>query len=325
MNLISTLTTKWDAAINETFGVIAMYELKALVGMFSGGHDSRLSTELVSQHPLFYGVVWADTATGAGETRQYIRETCARSGWQLERGTVHPMTYEAQILKYGFPSPHTHHQMYTELKAKSMSKVMTGITTRKGIKRSQVGQITGLRAPESTRRQQFVKHYHEKRAKKTGTLEEVLINPIWDWSKQERDAMIDHLGLARNAYADKVGHSYECMCFANAVKNEREYRALLSPKYEEIEQKREQIVRLSYEIQQLKLETGMIDPEDKLFLSSINLTQGWHLWHEIAMHSAEMNNPFVFCSGCEMKRSADGKGGIDPDVELAMHRAKQPA
>jgi hypothetical protein len=113
------------------------------------------------------------------------------------------------------------------------------------------------------------------------------------------------------------------MCFANAVKNEREYRALLSPKYEEIELKREQIVRLSYEIQQLKLETGMIDPEDKLFLSSINLTQGWHLWHEISMHSSEINDPFVFCSGCEMKRAADGTGGVDPDVEMAMHRVKQ--
>lgn len=322
MNLISTLTAKWDAAIKEFNGVAAMYQIKAVVAMFSGGHDSLLSSYLASHHPLFTAIVWADTATGAGETRQYIRETCARNGWQLERGTVHPMTYEAQILKYGFPSPVTHRQMYTELKAKSMSKVMTGITTRKNIKRSQVAQVTGLRAPESMRRKQFVKHYHEKRSKKTGALEELLINPIWDWGKQERDAMIDHLGLARNAYADKVGHSYECMCFANAVKHEREYRALLSPKYEEIELKREQIVKLSYEIQQLKLETGMIDPEDRLFLSSINLTQGWHLWHEIASHASEINDPFVFCSACDMKRAADGTGGVDPDMELAMHRAQ---
>ena len=315
--VISTLTQKWDAAMKETFGVIAMYEIKKIVGMFSGGHDSLLSTYLVSQHPLFHGVVWADTSTGAGETRRYIRETCERNHWELFRGTVHPMRYEIQILLYGFPSPATHRQMYTELKAKSMSKAMTGITTQTHVKRSQVAQVTGLRAPESMRRQQFVKHYHEKRSK-TGTLEEILINSIHDWDKRERDDMINHLGLPRNAYADKVGHSYECMCLANQVKGEREYRALISPEYEEIEVMREEIVALFYALQQKKIDVGMIDPDDKVFLSSINITQGWHLWHKIMAHVAEINDPFSLCSGCDMKRAADGTGGVDPDLELQI-------
>lgn len=318
MNQLSVLTQKWDAAQKETFGVIAMYQAQQIVTLFSGGHDSLLAAHLVCSHPLFYGAVWADTATGAGETRRFINETMSRSGWRLERGTVHPLLYESLILRYGFPSPVTHRQMYTELKAKSMSKAMTAITTRTKTKRNAVIQISGLRPQESTRRMNIVKHYHEKRSK-TGHLEEIMVNPIHEFSKSERDDMIQHLGLPRNDFADTFDVSMECMCDANIRKGERELRALANPIYERITRNQEEIARLAYETQQLKIEAGSIDPSDKVYLSSVNIKKGWFLWEKIALHTAEVNDPFVLCAACiPGTRSADGTGGIDPDLELQI-------
>lgn len=321
MNIISTLTQKYDASQKEVFGYMSMFGTKSIVGMFSGGHDSLLAVNLVSHDPRFFGVIWADTMTGTGETRRYIRETCERYGWKLERQTVHPLHYESLVLKYGFPTPHMHHTMYVELKAKSISRGLTAVTDGLNIKRTQVGQVTGLRRAESSKRMKIVKPYHEQRDNKTKKLEEVFFNPLWDWSKIERDDMINHLGLVRNAYADEIGHSYECMCYANVAKGEREHRARISPKYEEIELQREIIATAALRIQQLKLETGMIDPDDKVYLSSLSITQGWHLEHEIKAHTEEKDSAFDLCSACVPgTRAADGKGGYDPDVELMAHR-----
>ena len=214
--------------------------------------------------------------------------------------------------------------MYTELKDKSISRGLTVVTDNMKISRFHVAQVLGLRKSESARRNKLIESYNEQRNPKTKKLEEVRFNPLWNWTKQECDEMINHLGIVRNEYADRVGHSYECMCYANAVRGEREYRALISPKYEEIEKKRELIARLALEIQQLKIETGMIDPDDKIYLSSISVSQGWHLDFEIKEHSEEMNNPFVMCAACiPGQRSHDGKGGIDPDLEMKIHQLKK--
>jgi len=320
-NDVSGLTQKWDNAIKETFGVMAMYEVESVVGFFSGGHDSLLATHLASLHPKFYGVVWADTGTGAAETRRYIRETAARYGWVLERGMVHPLAYEANVVQFGFPSPVTHRNIYLLLKATAFSKVLTRITAQTGVARTKMAQITGLRRAESTHRQSYVELYYERR-NKTGKLLELRVAPLWDWSKGERDEMIAHLGLPRNAYADKVGHSYECMCFANLGKGDRELRALLSPQYEAIELKREEMAKLAYEIQQMKIEAGMLDEGDRVFLGPEKLTSGWHLSHRIKAQVAEFD-PFSLCSGCDMKRAEDGTGGYDPDLELQIAQIKR--
>lgn len=51
--------------------------------LFSGGHDSVVSTHLAAQHPRFSGVVHIDTGTGIGEAEEYVRELCDRFGWPL--------------------------------------------------------------------------------------------------------------------------------------------------------------------------------------------------------------------------------------------------
>jgi 3'-phosphoadenosine 5'-phosphosulfate sulfotransferase (PAPS reductase)/FAD synthetase len=322
MNLISTLTTKWDTAIKETFGVFAMYEAGVVVGFFSGGHDSLLAVQLASLHPKFHGVVWADTGTGAGQTRRYIRETCERYNWKTYRGMIHPMAYEANLVQFGYPTPVTHQDMYWLLKSTSMSRQLTNITSETGVPRSRIAQVTGLRASESTHRQSYVKLYYEQRDKK-GKLVQFRVSPIWDWNKVERDAMINHLGLVRNAFADEMDHSYECMCFANLTKGQREHRALIAPEYEELELMREQMVALAYRIQQKKIELGMIDADDKVFLTSENLTAGWHLTHKLKPQGKQKEDPFSLCAGCEMKRAADGTGGVDPDLELQIAKINQ--
>jgi 3'-phosphoadenosine 5'-phosphosulfate sulfotransferase (PAPS reductase)/FAD synthetase len=322
MNLISTLTTKWDTAIKEAFGVIAMYEMKSVVAFKSGGHDSLLATHLASLHPDFYGVVWADTGQGARQTRRYIRETCALYNWTLERSMVHPMAYEANIVQFGFPTPVSHRDIYLLLKSTAFSKALTRITAQTGVPRTKIAQVTGLRKAESTNRQGYVELYYERRNKK-GKLEELRLAPLWDWSLVERDAMINHLGLVRNAFADQTGKSMECMCDANMSKGEREHRALIAPEYEELKLMHEELVAQAYRIQQKRIELGMLDEDDRVFLTEENLTSGWHLTHKLTPQTKHKHDPMNLCSGCELQRAEDGTGGYDPDLELHIAKINQ--
>jgi len=55
----------------------------AAFALFSGGHDSLVSTHHAMQDDRVDAVVHVNTGIGIPETRQFVHDTCDRFGWTL--------------------------------------------------------------------------------------------------------------------------------------------------------------------------------------------------------------------------------------------------
>jgi 3'-phosphoadenosine 5'-phosphosulfate sulfotransferase (PAPS reductase)/FAD synthetase len=102
---------------------IERYSPNHVLGLFSGGHDSLCACHIASQHPNFSGVVHINTGIGIEETRQFVRDTCQREGWELLE--LHPPeTYESLVVEHGFPGPAHHYKMYQRLKERCLRQLL---------------------------------------------------------------------------------------------------------------------------------------------------------------------------------------------------------
>lgn len=303
----------FDSAFSVIDSAVKDLGLKTIIALFSGGHDSLLSSYIASQHPLFAGVAYANTLIGAKETRKYIYDTCHRYDWHLEEIKPNLTTYEMLLVRFGYPSPATHNFMYRHLKDRSFDEAISRYARMVGCKRGEVGVVTGVRRWESRKRMLMVQPVKIHKSKKAKTPNRVFLAPCHDFKKDERDQLIAELGLVRNEFADRMRHSYECQCGSNLERDERSRRAEISPVYEELEKLREKMVAAAYEVQQFKLNHGLIDPEDAT-LDANRLTWGWHI--DVPITFEEIEDDDSLCAGCMVKRAPDGTAGIDPDVEL---------
>lgn len=204
-----------NAVLDEA---LALHGASHTFGLFSGGHDSLVSTHLASQHASFSGVGNMNTTIGIEETRQFVRDTCERQGWALH---VHqgPKTYREVILEHGFPGPGGHIYMYSWLKERALRKL---IREHKQHRRDRIGLVTGVRVAESRRRMGHVEPIVREGVK-------VWIAPIWDWTDDDKNAYIDAHQLQRNPVVANLCMSGECLCGAFAHEGELAELAVFYP------------------------------------------------------------------------------------------------
>jgi 3'-phosphoadenosine 5'-phosphosulfate sulfotransferase (PAPS reductase)/FAD synthetase len=196
-------------------------------GLFSGGHDSLSACFIASRHPLFKGVIHANTGIGVEATREFVRRTCAEQRWPLlEYKAIEntnrfnkpdPMDYRAMVLRWGFPGPAGHGIMYTRLKLRALLRHEREhkASSRKSNPRF-VMYVSGQRSAESTRRMG-----HMSRDPEISTEERrIWVAPIHDWSKSHTAELIEFAGLERNFIVDLLHKSGECLCGAFAEKGE---------------------------------------------------------------------------------------------------------
>lgn len=182
-----------------------------IYALFSGGHDSLVSTHLTAQHPRFSGVLHINTGIGIEETRQFVRETCLQQGWSLHEYHAAQGAYERYCLAKGMPGGPVHHSfVYHRLKSEPLQHFL-----RDHRRRGQVLMLsTGIRTAESRRRMRL--HPEPMRKDRLG----IWVNPIADFSALDVNRYMEMHGLARNPVSDKLHRSGECLCGALADPSE---------------------------------------------------------------------------------------------------------
>lgn len=181
--------------------------------MFSGGHDSLAATRVASKHPRFSGAVHINTGIGIEETREFVRETCAREGWPLKEYRAREdagQDYEQLVLERGFPGPGHHYKMYSRLKERCI-RLLTKEHKRHW--RDRIMLVTGCRQQESSRRMGHVQPIKPEGIR-------VWVAPIYDWHKAQCSAYILREGLQPNWVVQTLHMSGECLCGAFAHKGE---------------------------------------------------------------------------------------------------------
>jgi 3'-phosphoadenosine 5'-phosphosulfate sulfotransferase (PAPS reductase)/FAD synthetase len=187
-----------------------------IFALFSGGHDSLVSTHFASQQSGFSGVVHCNTGIGIEDTREYVRQTCRDQGWSLIEMKPDRFSYRDLVLADhlgGFPGgPQSHKRFYYYLKRRSIDRVVRDYKTHYG---DRIGLVTGIRKAESARRMagHFAKKVYREGAK-------LWLNPILDWTEADKNAYMKEERLPRSPVVDILHRSGECLCGAFTRKDE---------------------------------------------------------------------------------------------------------
>lgn len=195
---------------------------KVFVG-FSGGRDSLAIAHWMMNNYPNCEAFHCNTGIGIEKTREYVRQTCKDFNWPLTE--IHAkedcgQDYRDLVLKWGFPGPGGHNLMYNRLKERAIRRL---VKLNKQEWKDRVVLATGLRKDESARRSR----YDDTVIDRSGAL--VWANPIYYWSKADRDKYIKDHNLPLNPVAQELGMSGECLCGAYAHKGEKELVRLIDP------------------------------------------------------------------------------------------------
>ena len=213
------------ASLKQLDAVIREHNPVAVLGLFSGGHDSVTAVHLAARHPAFSAAVHVNTGTGVIEddfsTIGFVRETAKRHGWPL-REYQSDDRYEDIVAEYGFPGPAAHKFMYIRLKERGMRKAVR--EAKAGHKRNRrVILISGARQEESIRRMG-----HAIPVQREGAW--VWVNIIWDWTGVDCARYMAANAIQRSPVVDRIHKSGECLCGAYAKPGEFEDLKMWCPK-----------------------------------------------------------------------------------------------
>lgn len=212
---------------------VKVYKPVAVFAAFSGGHDSLTSTAVAMANDHVDAVVHINTGIGVEETRQFVRDTCDREGWDLiEVKPPAGHSYRDIVLEHGFPGPAGHLYTYTRLKERPLRQLHASYRKQRGDK---IMVITGVRTEESTRRMGHVHPVVEDSGR-------VWVAPIHDWTKADCNQFIREMGYPRNEVVDNLHMSGECLCGSFAKPGEMEQLEFFYP------QVAEQIHKLEHEV-----------------------------------------------------------------------------
>lgn len=219
---VDTLDDKLNEACGFIDKAVAEYKPKHVFGLFSGGHDSCSVTHFAAHvlGPRLDGVVHVNTGIGIPETRQYVRETCDRYGWNLleykatenvnAKGEPDPMIYEDIVTQNGFPGALGHRFMYTKLKERQIRRLVRDYGATKD---EPVMLISGVRKEESSRRMGTTQLI-DAQGRTTW------LAPFINLSAVDCSDYMARESIPRNPVKDLIHMSGECLCGAFAHKGE---------------------------------------------------------------------------------------------------------
>jgi len=184
--------------------------------LFSGGHDSLVSTHKAIEDGDADTVAHIDTGIGIPQTQEFVKETCEKHGWDLEVVSSE-FDFEDIVIEEQFPGPAVHIIMYSKLKERALRVIARWHDGKPTF-------ITGVRADESERRFRNVEPEME-------ASQWYWKANIHDFTKRDVEAYIDEHGLDRSPVKQKYHHSGECLC--GAFGNRTEELTLLEAHFPE--------------------------------------------------------------------------------------------
>lgn len=179
--------------------------MRKYFSLYSGGKDSWATTEYLASTHQLAGIVTIDTGIATPDWLPFIKESSKRWGAEL---TVLSTTasYDALVLKYGFPGPPAHGMFMNYLKGRAIRK----------FKKLFPGAwlASGVRKDESSRR--------FRNTKEIGSFEGVPIwSPLYNWSTERVWECVNGAGYERSPAYQTLCMSGDCLCGAYATKLER--------------------------------------------------------------------------------------------------------
>ena len=289
--------------------MVIKHNIKAVYACFSGGDDSAVMAWLSSHHPLFKGVIFANTLTGDKETIDYVRQTCKTQGWELHE--VKPTVkdrYPALLASRGVPTPPMHPTVFGDLKGKPMEKKRSELAKKHKCKTSQIMYVTGVRRAESRKRMETVQLETVMMAgKNKDRVRSVWAAPIFDYLRSDLEAVFETGVITRNQHAYKFGASRECGCKATEGRQDPIVEKQHFPVYWERRKLQYELARAAYALQQFELEHGLIDPVDATIPEYGAPTLDKHRQLELFpyRYDDEVEGVPFLCVGCESKLGED--------------------
>ena len=246
--------------------------------LFSGGHDSLVSTHEAIENGHAEEVVHINTGIGIPETREYVHEVCDEFGWPL-REVESEFDYETIVLENQFPGPAVHIIMYSKLKERALRIIARETDGKPHL-------YTGVRRDESERRFRNL----------TDPVQEA---SQWVWHANVHafnrfdveDYIQDH-GLPKSPVKQLYHHSGECLC--GAFGNRTEELVLLEAHFPETAKRIKDLERRVQE------RHGKDDPRSYWAhggMSSIDLR---------ALLADNDETQMILCASCESGARVDG-------------------
>lgn len=174
--------------------------------LFSGGHDSLVSTHYAMENGLANCVVHLDTNTGIEQNVQFVKDVCEEFDWPLEIYSAR-MELEEFAKEFGFPKAPAHNWAYRYFKERPLMRVSRDANA------SMSEMYTGVRRSESKRRMNTVDDEKEEQSW-------TWYAPIADWTEEDCDEYIIEHDLPTNSVVDEICRSGECYCGAFAHRDE---------------------------------------------------------------------------------------------------------
>lgn len=198
---------KWEWLLRSA---LEQYRPVKTFVLFSGGNDSTGLLHRVWQTGLADAAVHINTGIGVKQTRDFVRNYCAKYGIPLIEKHPPEKTYIELIRENGFPGPGAHRFMYSWLKERAVRELVREHKTKRTDK---IALITGVRISESLRRMGYVEP-----VKVVGA--QLWIAPLADYTKEQLiDYRIEN-NVDENPVSALLHMSGECLCGAFAKPGE---------------------------------------------------------------------------------------------------------
>lgn len=194
----------------------------AVCGLYSGGNDSTTLMHVMRERVTH--AVHVNTGIGVEQTREFVRDTCAK--WGIPLIEKHPppgSTYRELVLDQGFPGPAMHWKMYQRLKERGLRLARKELV--KHPRQERVVFLAGRRRDESNRRANVPEMERE------GSV--IWISPLVNWTKLDLNTYRQLFDVPRNEVSDMLHMSGECLCGAFAKPNELEEIGFFFPEVKE--------------------------------------------------------------------------------------------
>lgn len=176
-----------------------------LYALVSGGKDSLSTAQALHEAGKLAGCVALDTGLSTPDWKGFVGKTCDERNWPIEFYKT-PESYEAFVVKYGFPGPSKHSWIMRVLKGRCIRQFRQ--IHPDGILASGVRQDESVKRAASTK---FVGNWEGA----------PILAPIYDWTTEETWAFFRDRGFKRSPGYSTLQISGDCLCGAYAREDER--------------------------------------------------------------------------------------------------------
>ncbi len=204
---------------------IAEFEPVAIYAGYTGGGDSLALAHWMMTNVPDCKLFLVNTGVGIERARQHVRDVCKDRNWplvEIRSKEECGQDYDALVLERGFPGPDHHKKMYDRLKGRAIGKL---VRDSKKQRMDKVLIASGIRHDESIIRM----GYSGREINRIGA--QVWCNPIYWWTKEQRDEYIAKHDLPISPISKALGMSGECGCGAYAQPGELKHWAAVDPEF----------------------------------------------------------------------------------------------